>query len=214
MQNTPNVTYREDGCILIKNVRLSYPHLFHPWAKDEFDENGKPATKKYTGTGILPVATHREDIIGLKKFVEQMAMTSFKQKLSPERYGLRDGNLNGKEEYAKSWYVVASQSADRKVNVVDRNPKVAIAEESNRVYAGCWVNLLVRPWAQNNKAGGKRINFNLLTVQFVKDDESFGEGAGPAPEDAMDDISGDFPDEISGETLEGDGLGLDDDDII
>ena len=187
--------------ILVRNVRLSYPHLFHPWSQNEFDDNGRPVKKRFSASLILPVSSHRVDIIGLKKYIEQMAMTSFKQKLSPERYCLRDGSLNGKEEYAKSWYISASQTADRRVNVVDRDPKRPVTEESNRIYAGCWVNALVRPWAQNNQTGGKRVNMNLLTVQFVKDDDAFGDGAGPAPEDAMDNISDDFPDEANGEDL-------------
>lgn len=211
--DTPNVTYREDGVLLVRNVRLSYPHLFEPWSQNDFDDNGKPVKKKYSASLILPVSSHREDIIQLKKYIESLAVQSFKQKLSPERYCLRDGNLNGKEEYAKAWYISASQSSDRRVNTVDRNPKREITEESNRLYAGCWVNVLVRPWAQNNTQGGKRINMNLLTVQFVKDDEAFGEGSGPAPADALSDISDDFPDEVDTEGLnsgEGDGLGLGD----
>ena len=205
--NTTNITYREDGTILIKNVRLSYPHLFHPWSQNDFDDNGKPAKKKFSASLILPVKTHKDDIIALKKHIEEMAVAAFKSKLSPERYCCRDGNLNGKEEYAKSWYVAASQTADRAPKVVDRNPKKAVTEESNTVYAGCKVNVLVRPWTQNNQAGGKRVNMNLLTVQFVEDDEPFGDGMAPPAEDTFDDISGDFPDEVSGDDL---GLGDDD----
>lgn len=200
--NTSNIIYREDGTILIKNVRLSYPHLFHPWSQNEFDDNGKPAKKKFSASLIMPVKTHKDDIVALKKHIEELAMTAFKQKLSPERYCVRDGNLNGKEEYAKSWYVAASQTADRAPKVVDRNPKKAVTEESNTVYAGCWVNVLLRPWTQNNQQGGKRVNMNLLTVQFVKDDDSFGDGMAPAPETTFDDISGEFPDEVSGEDLD------------
>ena len=42
--NTTNLVFREDGCILIKNVRLSYPHLFKAWAKNPDKE-----TPKYSG---------------------------------------------------------------------------------------------------------------------------------------------------------------------
>ena len=43
------------------------------------------------------------------------------------------------------------------------------------IYGGCWVNILVRPWFQNNKYG-KRVNAGVVAVQFRKDDEPFGSG--------------------------------------
>jgi hypothetical protein len=43
-------------------------------------------------------------------------------------------------------------------------------------YPGCWVNTLIKPWFQDHPEGGKKVNANLIAVQFVRDDDSFGTG--------------------------------------
>lgn len=51
---------------------------------------------------------------------------------------------------------------------------------ADMVYGGCWAHILIRPWYQDGKkvgAGyGKRVNAGLVGVQFIRDDEPFGEG--------------------------------------
>lgn len=203
----PKIKYREDGNILVREVRLSYPHLFKPWAKTEVNpETGAPSVKKFSGTFIMPIAEHKATIQSLNKFISESALEQFKKKLPSERYFVRDGRQSGKDEYDNAFTIHTSQTAERPPKVVDRNPKKIITEESNRVYAGCWVNVLFRPWFQNNKSGGQRINANLLLVQFVKDDDAFSDSATPDADDAFDDISGDFDDE--GSDPDGDDLDL------
>jgi len=69
-----------------------------------------------------------------------------------------------------------------------------LTENDNRIYAGCYVNAIVVLWAQNNNYG-KRINANLLGVQFVADGSPFGDGgtsAGVDDFDAFGDNGDDF----------------------
>jgi len=47
-------------------------------------------------------------------------------------------------------------------------------EENGKPYAGCYVNMSIRLWAQDNQFG-KRVNAQLRAVQFVKDGEAFGD---------------------------------------
>lgn len=213
-KNTAHVTYREDGTILIKDVRLSYEHIFTPWAKNEVDpESGKPVAKKYSGSFIMPLYTHRADIISLKAHLDAMALENFKAKIPATNFCLRDGNLKAKDEYAKTWYVATSQTAGKTVQVVDRAKKKLTAETNNNlIYSGCWVNVLIRPWVQKNDYG-KKINANLLVVQFVRDDDAFGDGIVPDVNDVLDNISGDFPDEIKDIGGDDDLGNLADDDI-
>jgi hypothetical protein len=56
--------------------------------------------------------------------------------------------------------------------VVDANLNPLTAGD-NVIYAGCYCNVTVRLWVQNNK-WGKSVNAELRGVQFVKDGESFG----------------------------------------
>ena len=57
---------------------------------------------------------------------------------------------------------------------MDKIKSVPLTEDDNKLYPGCYVNVVITLWAQNNKFG-KRINANLLAVQFVKDGNPFGE---------------------------------------
>lgn len=66
-------------------------------------------------------------------------------------------------------------------------------ESQSTIYSGCWVNMLIDVWAQDNDFG-KRLNASLAGIQFVKDGEAFA-GGRPASEDDFDVIdSGDDED--------------------
>ena len=64
------------------------------------------------------------------------------------------------------------------------------------IYAGCWVNILIRPWWQNSAKWGKRVNAGLTAVQFVRDDEPFGQGR--ITSEDVDETFDEFADEASG----------------
>ena len=67
-------------------------------------------------------------------------------------------------------------------------------------YGGCYVDMLIRPWGQDNKFG-KRVNAALVAVQFKRAGERFGKGRLGA-----DDIDDSF------DADESDSGGWDDDD--
>lgn len=216
VKRLPNLVHTDDGRIVIKNGRLSYPHLFEPWAKDEFDENGRPTKKKFSGSILLPNDTHKEEILYLRKLMQTMAVEKWKGKLPPERYCIRDGETQNGEEYEGCWYVVASNDPKRPPQLVNRDPSEKVTEEMRKLYPGAFVNFMVKLWVQDHKTGGKRINANLLVVQYVKKGTEFGEGSVDAGK-VMDDISGEFPDDDEAlenmgldenEEEEDDGLGL------
>jgi hypothetical protein len=78
-----------------------------------------------------------------------------------------------------------STRADKRPGVYDRDKSVLVAADG-RPYSGCYANVMVEIWAQDNSYG-KRINAQLLGVQFSRDGDSFGGGAQAAKAD-------DFPD--------------------
>ena len=71
--------------------------------------------------------------------------------------------------------------------VIDRD-KTPLTPEDGRPYGGCYVNMIVDIWAQDNQYG-KRINASLMGVQFVEDGDAFG-GGGVASADDFDTIEG------------------------
>lgn len=88
-------------------------------------------------------------------------------------------------------HVYISSSSPRRPVVVDEKVR-PVTEQDNKVYAGCYVNVTLRLWAQDNDYG-KRINAELLAVQFCADGEAFG----VAPVDAEEEF----------EAIDGDGDG-------
>lgn len=198
--NTANVVFREDGCILIKNARLSYPHLFKAWAKNPDKE-----TPKYSGRFLIDKKTHAADIKALGQHISKLMQEHFKGRIPASTLFMRDGKDTAKPEQENSWLIAASES--RRPDVINRD-KSRLNEEDDIVYAGCYVNVLIRPWAQSN-IHGKRLNANLLAVQFVRDGDRFGADR-PDTDSAFDDVSGDFEDE---DTADAFGDDLDDDDI-
>ena len=180
--NTANLVFREDGCILIKNVRLSYPHLFKAWAKNPDKE-----TPKYSGRFLMDKDTHAADIKALGAHIARLMQEHFKGRIPADKLFMRDGKDTAKPEQENSWLIAASES--RRPDVINRD-KSRINEEDDIVNAGCYVNVLIRPWAQDNKFG-KRINANLVAVQFVRDGERFGQ--------ARPDINEHFGDEEGGD---------------
>lgn len=179
-----NIVFREDGTILIKNVRLSYPHLFKKWGMNEGD------TKKFSAKFLLDKATHMPDIKALGQHLGKMMQEHFKGRIPNDKLFLRDGAGSAKEEQENCFIVSASE--DKAPDVINRD-RSRINEDDDIVYAGCFVNVLIRPWVQKNNFG-KRINANLLAVQFVRDGERFSGVERPDTDEAFDDISEEFED--------------------
>jgi hypothetical protein len=136
--------------------------------------------------------------------------------LKPEKVCLRDGDLENWEGYADMLYVSANRrEADGPPRVItnrkdaDKKWITARAGEDNCPYAGCYVNAIVRVWAQDNEHG-KRVNASVEAIQFLRDGDSFS-GAAPinVDEEFSDDMVGEegsLGDEDNG------GYGDDDDD--
>lgn len=201
VKRVQNAVLYSDGLILIENVRLSYPHLDEPYAGED---GGDP---KFGAVGLLPKTTHKE---AQKLLVEQINaicadkkwMRDGKRIIAADKLFIKDGDQSAKPENEGMWTLSAREKLAPMLR--DRANRTVQQKDAARVfYGGCWVNLVIRPWAQDNKYG-KRINANLSMVQFVKDDTAFGEGR--LSEDDADDIFG------SAEDAD-DGLGAGDGDL-
>ena len=70
-----------------------------------------------------------------------------------------------------------------------------IYEEDGVIYDGCYVTAIIGIWAQDNKFG-KRINANLLGVQFKKDGDPLASGVEKVNDDDFDDDDFDDEDDI------------------
>lgn len=160
--------------IKLHNVRLSFPSLFR---KAVF--NGEET--KYEATFLLDKEAHADKIKEIEGVMMAMQKDTLKTKLKEDKLCLKDGDGVDYAGYAGTMSIKAS--SPKRPMVIDRD-KTPLAESDERLYAGCYVNAVVELWAQNNQ-WGKRINANLLGVQFFKDGEPFADGV-VATEDDFD----------------------------
>jgi len=166
----------ETSQIKLRNVRLSYPAIFTAKA---FEEGQKA---KYNCQLILGKDTHAPIIKALQAKIDEAAK-SFFGKTVPTLKGvcLRDGSEKGDKDGYGEDVMFVSASSERRPQVVDRDPSIPLVEADGKPYAGCYVNAMISLWVQDNKFG-KRVNANILAVQFLKDGEPFGESITNATE--------------------------------
>lgn len=94
----------------------------------------------------------------------------------------KDGTVY--DGFEGTFHLNASSKARPSVFDRDKTPLVAA---DGKPYAGCYGNVLVDIWAQDNTYG-KRVNATLRGVQFSRDGDAFSGGV-PASEDDFDDLS-------------------------
>jgi hypothetical protein len=177
-------TLYDDGTIKIENVRASYPHLDKPYAgRQREGEKGNPA---YSLTGLMDKKTHKEAKDLIRDEMNRLMQENKVNDISADRKFLRDGDQSGKAENANMW-TVSVREQNPPILRDENNRNVDRADAARKFYGGCYVDVLIRPWFQNN-AYGKRVNSNLLAVKFRADGEPFGEGR--ITEDDVDDVFG------------------------
>lgn len=163
--------------VLIENVRLSFPALFKP--KQGTDRDGKPQGEpKYSAVFLLDKETNKKDIAKLTA----AALFAKREKWQDKPVNLTGKSIrDGSEKEATDGYgpkVVFISSANKTRPTVVGRKLEPLVETDGKPYAGCYVNVEVRAWAQDNSYG-KRINWSLQKVQFVRDGEPFGEKQTP-----------------------------------
>jgi hypothetical protein len=177
----------KDAQFKLSNVRLSFPDLFKAKSVKQDDE------PKYGAAFLLDKEEHADQIKEIRELLWEMAMAGFGGKDKATELiqkgklhmCLHEGSDKDYDGYDKTNMFISTSSKRRpQVIAPDRSPLV---EEDGKPYAGCFVNAVVRFWIQDNNFG-KRINAELLGVQFAKDGEPFG--AAPLNvEDAFEDLT-------------------------
>jgi hypothetical protein len=172
--------------IKLNNVRLSFPNLFR---KAVF--SGEET--KYEATFLLDKVKHADLIKEIHAAIAACTKEKWQGKiksLPADKLCLKDGDNVEYAGYAGSMSFKAANKTRPMCVDRDRSP---ITEDDNKFYAGCYVNGIVELWAQDNSYG-KRINANLLGVQFLKDGEPFADGGKASADDfdAFEDEVDDF----------------------
>lgn len=174
VKKVANAILYDDGCIRVDNVTCSYPHLDKAWKKNEKDK------AKFSVTGLAPKETHADAKTLMVDVINELLKGNKMGKIGAEHKFVRNGDGEDgplKPETEGMWVIKASENPDRPPKCRDQRGTLLDADEIAKLfYPGCVINILIRPWAQDNDFG-KKINANLIGVQFVKKGERIGEAA-------------------------------------
>ena len=82
--------------------------------------------------------------------------------------------------YEGQMFITAGSERQPQIIQADGSPvdpanTMAVQQLARKLYGGCRVNAAVKPWVQKNQHGNG-FRFDLVAVQFFKDDVAFGEG--------------------------------------
>jgi len=174
--------------VKIVGARTAFMNVFVPKAAEA---GGKA---KYSSAFILdPKAPY---IAAIEAAIEHVAKAKWADKApavlkklrEDKRIGFQRGprvNKDGEpyEGFEGMFSLNASSDAQPTLLDADRTP----ITKTGKLYSGCYVVANVEAWAQDNDFG-RRINFTLRGLQFMKSGDAFGGGA-PASEDEFEDIS-------------------------
>jgi hypothetical protein len=169
----------------LENVRLSFPSLFR---KAQF----QGTETKFEATFLINKETQSDIVSQIEKAIAAKIKTDLKgAKLGADKLCLRDGDGVDYDGYEGHMSLKAASNKRPLVIGKDKSP---LAEEDGVIYGGCYVNAIVELWAQDN-GFGRRVNANLLGVQFVRDGDAFGGVGESAKLDDFDDLSGEGDDD-------------------
>lgn len=188
------------GEVILRDVRLSFAHIFEP---QEFRDDETGAVRRTFGANFL--IDKEDDPYGNLKAVKAAAKAVREKKwgskqpnLKPEKLCLRDGDHEDWDGYEGCFYLSTNSPESRPPSVVtNRKDKdgdwiEAVPGQQNAPYSGCYVNAIVRIWAQDAepKKGGKRLNASVESVQYRRKGEAFGAApADPNSKFTDDDVS-------------------------
>ena len=172
--------------VRVDGMRLSFNDLFTPFVGKKDD--GTPAKPVFTAQLLTPKGSPQYQQIS--QAIQRVAKAEWgdnaaavlKALIPEKRVCFRDGNTKLTDDGAvregyEGQYFLAGRSYV-KPTVLDADRSVLTAD-SGKPYSGCYVNAVVRIWPQSGEFG-KRINCQLMGVQFAKDGESFGGSRRPA----------------------------------
>ena len=182
--------------IILRNVRLSYEHIFKASAFDDSQE------AKFSATFIIP--KNHPDLPAVKKAYFEAGQETFPSDFTggswPKGFtcSLKDADkdtdssgtlLAEKNPAYVGCYILGANSTRRPVAL--NRDKSAVTEEDGIIYSGCYVNASLAAAGYTFGKVKKGVKAYLNGVQFVKDGERFGMDAS-SDFDSLDGDDDDF----------------------
>jgi hypothetical protein len=186
--------------VVLENVRLSYVYAFDPYVGK--NDQGQE-TRTYSAHAIMD-PTHA----GVQKVKDaQRAIAAagwgpqadavLQQLLAQDKLCLHAGDISkmGQEAYKGKVFVSANGKARPRIVVTRGGTNVDIEKNDPYApYSGCWANMIIAVYGQGTNAKpnkfGKRINAQLMGLQFLRHDTAFGGGGKIATPDEFPIVAG------------------------
>lgn len=171
--------------IKLNNVRLAFPAL---WEAKTVNGEGKPAF-----SAALLIERSDKQNAAINAAIDAVAKEKWGAKAeqqlklmrATDKICLHNGDLKSNYAGFEGMNFISSRNAARPT-VLDSD-KTPLTESDGRIYAGCYVNVVLDLWAQDNNYG-KRVNATLMGVQFFREGDAFS-GGGSASDDDFDDVT-------------------------
>lgn len=176
--------------LFITKARLSFPHLVSPQANK--NEPSKPGT--YSADLILSetspdwVAFMKHYATAIQeRFKDQapIVMNLIQAKTKLRCFGNGNEKINGKtgeiySGYAGNMFISTKTSDYQQPQIInalgqkiDNANAMLYRDLTSKMYAGCLVNAVVKPWIQDNEHG-RAYRCELVALQFAADGDPFG----------------------------------------
>lgn len=135
------------------------------------DPNGTP---KFQGTGLLDPsnAEHARQILAVKEAAKKLLQEGGIDKDDLKSVCFGDGSKKKYDGYKDRFFLQAANEI--RPGTANRGANPVAPGDKQFPYSGAFGIMKVTLWLQNNK-WGKRINANLLALQYVRDGEAFGQ---------------------------------------
>ncbi|HAC2026892.1 TPA_asm: DUF2815 family protein [Listeria monocytogenes] len=174
-------------------VRMSYVHVFEPWAGDESQEKKYSVCLIIDKTDKKTIKAFKSAINELKESKEAINVWGGKNGTAPKnlKIPLRDGDeeRDEMEEFEGKYFVNANSK--RQPGVINKKRKELTTEE---FYSGCYGRASIDLYAYNSN-GSKGIAVGLNNLLFLEDGEPLGFAVVSAEDDFDDDLD-DYDDDF------------------
>ena len=176
---------KQDNRLTIKDVRIAYAQgIFEARAAKQAD--GTTSKPKYGAAFLFPKDhpclkdISAAVIAAAKKRWGEKADEMLKMLKAGDKLPVHSGDAKATSAgYAGNLYLNAGNQI--RPLVLDSN-RAPLTISDGKPYSGCYVNVIVEIWAQDN-AFGKRVNASLLGVQFARDGERLAGGSVASADD-------------------------------
>lgn len=172
--------------VLLTEVRLRNAYLDKPFVGK--NDKGE-VTQSYSVRGLFNPGTPAHT--GLSATIQNVAAGKWgaqapayiQEMAAADRLCLHDGATKASDpEFVGKKFFSATSRRKPKALVTRMGANVEIGPEDPCFpYAGCWANVLINVWPQDPKGQWpRRINAEVIAVQFLRHDEAFAGGGAQA----------------------------------